>query len=73
MYINEYDNFGFHVLICRFMDMIIALRDYLISGSLPVYFNEDINILDDYQPCQTSRILGYLRRIANKGRPIYAK
>ena len=55
---------------CRFVDMVIALRNCLATCQLPVYFNRKVNLLSEYKPSQLQRVAGYLKRVANKGRAI---
>lgn len=47
--------------------MVIALRNCLTDKILPVYFNEGVNLLTEYKTCQLDRIVGYLKRVANRG------
>ena len=58
---------------CRFTDMVIALRNCLAAHKLPVYFNNKVNLLSEYKPCQLQRISGYLKRVANKGKKVTGK
>lgn len=56
-------------IVHRFVDMVIALRNSLSTTPprLPVYFNTKVNLLTEHKDDQLKRIMGYLRRIANKG------
>jgi len=52
--------------------MVIALRNCLAAHKLPAFFDEEINLLsqkaDEYKEEHLKHIVGYLRRIANKGK-----
>jgi len=52
--------------------MVIALRNCLAAHELPAFFDEEINLLsqkaDEYKGEHLKHIVGYLRRIANKGK-----
>lgn len=48
--------------------MILALRNCLAQQRLPVFFNPSINLMkSDYDEIKLRPVMGYLRRIANKG------
>ncbi|XP_067943053.1 uncharacterized protein [Watersipora subatra] len=53
----------------RFIDMVLGLRNCLANHRLPVYFNQQINLLSEseYGAEKLEHIRGYLKRVANKG------